>query len=120
MVCNTPYDDCFVAGDTYRFVAVLKDSDNNPLDLTDYDVVMQLRTSLKNESVALQKLKTIDATEGVEGLILLELTPADTLGLNSTKDVITYVYDVELTDPTDTEVQTIVGGTFSVHLGVTR
>jgi hypothetical protein len=111
-------------GQTFRRVLKLTqradpadlDSPKVPINLTGFQVAMQVRKDFVDPSVLIE-LTTDNgriSVSGVEGLILLELSAAETQTLTRSG-----VYDLEIIAPNEDETR-IIQGEFRLNLGVTR
>lgn len=104
-------------GATFRHTLTYLDSDENPIDLTDYEANMEIRSNVR-EDVTLAYLSTSNSKisiNGVEGQIVLVIDPDET----ATYDWETGVYDLELVSLTG-EITRLVYGSVTVSPEVTR
>lgn len=107
-------------GATWRLQLTLKDSSDDPIDLTGHIVRMQLRTA-HSARTALVSLTTVTPAHGISiptptnGVVTLELTDEETALLPPRE----LVYDVEVENPSG-EVQRVLQGVATVDPEVTR
>ncbi len=114
-------------GSTVVITWELRNADNSPLDMTGYNLRMQVRedyaatTTLINCTLANGKLEWVDRSAGTFKLIL---SPSDTSVIRfprETPDRIDAVYDMEIEAPTTPPgTQKPWYGTFSIRREVTR
>lgn len=114
-------------GSTVEILFELRDQDNLPLDLTGYDLRMQVRESYSSSSVLLNCTlanQKLSFTGQSIGKFRLFLTPADTTSIRFSKDsqdLFEAVYDVEVAAPTESPGTTKPWyGSFVVKREVTR
>ena len=104
-------------GTTLRKKFTWLDANGVAMDLTGYTGRCQLRTSIQ-DTVAAIDMTTLNGgvlIDGLQGTITLYATDVQTAALD--KD--TYVYDLEIIDPS-TDVSRLVYGTITVVKEVTR
>ena len=104
-------------GATFRHTLTYLDSDENPINLTDYEANMEIRSTVREEEV-LAFLSTSNSKisiNGTEGQIVLVIDPSET----STYDWETGVYDLELVSPPG-EITRLVYGSVTISPEVTR
>lgn len=123
-------------GKTYNenfYVKVLTDQNlefdeiTNPfitLDITNYDVRMQVRTSFDSAVVKLSALSTGVSPKFVKnnasGIATLTLIPTDTSTLIFSGEEAEWYYDIELAHQTLSTVLLVARGTFTIKREVTR
>lgn len=112
------YDIQTISGDTYELNMVYRDSNKVPIDLTDYTLYFQVRVSQGDPNIVFDKLFTITAEDGVEGIIRFNLTADETELLSDCESTVKYVYAMRLTSPDETDVKTLLSGTLEVIKGV--
>lgn len=95
-----------------------------PLDLTTYDVRMQVRATYDGAAVKLSALSTGASPKFVKdnsgGIITLTLLPTDTSTIVFTGEQASYVYDIELVHQTYGTVLLLSFGAFNINREVTR
>lgn len=105
-------DIAYTRGDDYTLRLEFKDADTNAqLDWSTMSFSAQLR---KFEDDVLAATFTVDDTDSDTGVVLLTLTAAETADLGRA-----YAWDFERVD-TDGQVLTVLAGTATVKLDVTR
>lgn len=102
-------------GATFKKTALWTDAANLPIDLTGYAGRMHLRRNIDDvdPAVILTTENNKILLGGVEGTVLITLSPAETLSLSGT-----YVYDLELEK--DGYVKRLFQGRITIDEEVTR
>lgn len=104
---------------------VYEDSNSAPIDLTGYTARMQVRRTVDETGDPIIELTTENGgiTLGeplpTDGVVLLEISAADSAALPATVSDRKWRYDLELV-PAGGEVRRLVMGKFTVSLEVTR
>lgn len=112
------YDICTIAGDTYKLNMIYRYDSGEPIDLTDYTLYFQVRKSQEDPDIEFDKTFEILAIDGSEGIIKFELTSDETEMLTICYPSSKYVYGMRLTDPSGTDIKTILSGTLEIMKGV--
>ncbi|AUS01941.1 hypothetical protein NVP3058O_023 [Vibrio phage 3.058.O._10N.286.46.B8] len=117
MTCNTNQNIGleWVAGDTEHFVINRLDPDRVPIDMTGMTATMSLRRKVTDQDAAITMTGEITISEGK---IDFTASSTQTRSLAAGRRVAKYVYDCQISDGIN--VTTLVGGTVTVSLDVTR
>lgn len=104
----------FVAGDTWKISTDYKE------DVAGWGVRLMARETVSSDETVIDEEWTIpDNGEIFEVYIMIPASETEEL-ISETSNTVTYVYDLEITNPFDTYVETIIGGLITSHKGVTR
>lgn len=112
-------------GSSLNYLFTLKNTHGDPIDITGYDVRMQIRKSYGSSNVSINctlannKVSISDAANGVVGL---HLQPTDTalIRFNAPEDdTLECVYDLEMSTPGGVTFK-VAKGTFTINREVTR
>lgn len=102
------YDIEIYQGDTFSFQLKLKDNAANPVDVTGWTALAQIR---KISDSSPGETPAMSATiQGTEGTVVLSLTDTETSALDGETE---YKYDVQLTDAGGNK-RTYIGGKITV------
>lgn len=107
-----------ISGDSFELNMVYRDSNRDPIDLSNYTLYFQTRESKNSEDIVFDKSFTIPPEEGVEGIIKFTLTSQETEILSICETSSKYIYAMRLTSPDVSDVKTILSGTLEVVKGV--
>jgi hypothetical protein len=99
-------------GASYLSTVIVKDAENNPINLTDFSVSSQLRKSYYS-TTSIDFTIVVDAPE--EGIINMELDAKTTSNIRPGR----YVYDVKIEDDFGDAIR-VFEGTATVSPGVTK
>ena len=109
-----------VRGDTLVEILTLEDADNQPFDLTEYEVKMDIKLS-KDAPPMLSLVEGDGLTkQGTSGIITIKIDPAKTNDFAFSGNTVSYVYDVEINQILNGSRRTIVEGNFVIYKDVTR
>jgi hypothetical protein len=109
-------------GQTFDDVIIFIDGNDDPLDFTGQEARMQVRRAVPDQDVIVE-LSTAEGTIeplGVNGVVKFALPASDTAELPTNFVSQTWVYDLEIGDPTFTTVRRMIQGAFVVSPEVTR
>ena len=104
-------------GDSYTFTAQIKDDQEQAVDLTDFIIVLTVKSSLADEdNDAIIQLTSNDYIRKTEntGEIVVDVLPEHTKG----KPTGEHHYDIEVTSPDDRK-DTVLFGKFKIKPDVT-
>lgn len=115
----TQYDLSIDQGTTWSRTLTLKDSSDDPIDLTNYTAAMMVRADYDKAALltATTENNKIDIV-AAEGTITITFLPADTTALSFHGDSLDCVYDVEIYNAG--VVTRIVQGSLTISREVTR
>ena len=91
----------------------LEDSNSDRLDLSEYSIYGQIRRTYKSATAENFQITISDALNGV---ILIELTSAQTAAMKSGR----YIYDIYATDETLNKTVKLLEGIFEIIPSVTK
>ena len=108
-------------GTTYAQLVRVRDGDGNPIDLTGWNVRMDIRETRSKDAPLVLELTEgndrIQITDAPNGEIIVQLTSVETANLAASR----WPYDVELfDDATPAQVIRLLQGTVSVSAEVTE
>lgn len=89
-------------GTTFSSIITLTNQDGTAMNLTGYTVKSQFRKSYQSSTAINFTASIYDATAGK---VRLQLAPSDTTGVKAGR----YLYDIELTTPTDEKIRALEG-----------
>lgn len=119
MALPTRKDVQCVAGDTWVF-NINYSVDDTPIDIAGWSFRMMAREYLGSDETVIDEESVIPDDEPIYTYNII-IPASDTEELvNDTKDSLTFVYDIEITNPDETLVMTIVSGEITSYKGVTR
>lgn len=105
----------WIAGDTENFVINRLDPDRVPIDMTG----MTTKMSLRRKYTDLDSVLDINGDITIdEGKITFTASSADTRLIANNRRITNYVFDCQVSDGVN--ITTLVGGTITVRLDVTR
>lgn len=94
------------------------------LDITNYDVRMQVRPSFDSAVIKLTALSTLTSPKFIKnntgGIITLTLLPADTSAIAFAGEEANYYYDIELAHQSLSTVLLLSFGSFNIKREITR
>ena len=102
------YDVRMTQGDSFVEELLMEDGEGEPIDLTGYAFLSQIRRTADNGLVAQFSISVNGST------VTRSLAPAVTAGLDGT-----YVHDFQWTDPQG-RIRTLLSGNFEIEAEVTR
>lgn len=112
-------------GSSHVHIFTVKDDNEDPVDLTGYDVRFQVRSSYGSTNVLINGTLMngkVAITDALNGIITLTLAPADTSGIRFPEkddERVVLVYDLEIQSPSG-KVYKPARGTFTLKREVTR
>lgn len=113
--CNNIYNFCIYQGDEHTFFVEWLNDDGTPIDISLYDIAMQIRVKGANSLVKTLGTSNISV---VDDIIEIKLTKSETEILNPSVE---YTYDLEMTLKSDAEdVTTIIFGDITVTNEITK
>lgn len=106
-------------GSTHAFSVTYKDADGNPIDLSSYTGVLQVREKYTSTSanILLSSPSNGVVFGGSDGTVTVTFSPSHTQVLENVKRA--YVYDLEITSPASV-VTRLIEGAFVLFPEVTR
>lgn len=104
-------------GSKFERVLTLKDPEGEPLDLTGYSIVMQVRRDIRSDTVVVElSSEGGEITIGEDGQITLFLPASTTADITSDG-----VYDIELIPPSGANyAEKVLRGLFRLEREITR
>ena len=112
------YDINWISGDTNTLELNYVDSEETPIDLTGYTVMMGLKNK-PTDNVTVIPQKQAVLLDASNGHLRFTFEPDETIGLVPMKTRVAFYYDVELTSPVGV-VTTILQGRVNLQRSITN